>query len=157
MQTLAGRASSLKVALMRGVLSFEKKCKPSSRLISLFEILERIEPMAYTLALSPTLAVVHNMFHVSILWKYTSTPTHVIKHETLPFLDDLSYEKISIRIVASDVKSREELWNKEISLVKVQWGNHRDNEATWKSEEEDMRRFYPSSFKNSQLLGTKIL
>lgn len=67
MQTLAGRASSLKVVLMRRVLRFEKKGKPSSRLISLFEILERIEPMAYTLALSPTLAVVHNMFHVSIL------------------------------------------------------------------------------------------
>ena len=33
--------------------------------------------VAYRLALPSSLSTTHDVFHVSILWKYTSDPTHV--------------------------------------------------------------------------------
>ena len=70
----------LKVAPMREVLRFEKKGKLSPRFIGPFEILERVGAVAYIISLPPNLAAVHNVFHVSMLRKYTTDPTHVIEH-----------------------------------------------------------------------------
>jgi hypothetical protein len=42
-----------------------------------FEILERIGPVAYMLAL-PTSMTVHNVFHVSLLKRYIPNANHVI-------------------------------------------------------------------------------
>ena len=74
----------LKVASKRGVLRFGKKEKLSPRFIGPFEILERVGVVAYRIALPPNLAAVRNVFHVSMLQKYTPDYTHVIKHEMLP-------------------------------------------------------------------------
>ncbi|XP_022933045.1 uncharacterized protein LOC111439747 [Cucurbita moschata] len=127
---------------MRGVLRFGKKEKLSPRFIGPFEILERVGAVAYRIALSPNLAAVHNVFHVSMLRKYTPDPTHVIEHEMLPLREDLSYEEKPIRTLARDTRR---LCNKDIPLVKVSWGNHREEEATWEREE-DVRRAYPELF-----------
>ncbi|KAL0549347.1 hypothetical protein IC582_013828 [Cucumis melo] len=54
----------LKVAPMRGVLRFERRGKLSPRFVGPFEILERIGPVAYRLALPPSLSTVHDVFHV---------------------------------------------------------------------------------------------
>ena len=64
----------LKVALVRGVFQFGKRGKLSPHFIGPFEILERIGPVAYRLALPPALGVVHNVFHVSMLRKYVADP-----------------------------------------------------------------------------------
>ena len=72
--------------------------------------------MAYRIALPSILAAVYNMFHVSMLQKYTPNPTHITKHETLPLIEDLYYEEKSIRILFRDVK---QLHNKVNPLVKV--------------------------------------
>ena len=42
-----------------------------------FEILERVGPMAYGLALFPTVKV-HDVFHVSLLKRYVQDVDHVI-------------------------------------------------------------------------------
>ena len=60
--------------------------------------------MAYRLALPPTLVVVHKVFHVSMLRKYTPDLIHIIDHETLPLWEDLSYEEKLIGIKARDVR-----------------------------------------------------
>ncbi|TYK13576.1 pol protein [Cucumis melo var. makuwa] len=57
----------LKVASMKGVLRFEKKGKLSPRFVGPFEILERIGPVAYRLALPPSFFAMHDVFHVSML------------------------------------------------------------------------------------------
>ncbi|TYK16004.1 pol protein [Cucumis melo var. makuwa] len=57
----------LKVALMKTVLRFEKKGKLSPRFVGPFEILERIGPVAYHLALAPSFSAMHDVFHVSML------------------------------------------------------------------------------------------
>ncbi|XP_042415106.1 uncharacterized protein LOC122004253 [Zingiber officinale] len=73
----------LKVSPMKGVLRFGKKGKLSPRYIEPFEILDRIGARAYRMALPPNLSGVHNVFHVSMLRKYISNPSHVIGHESV--------------------------------------------------------------------------
>ena len=62
----------------RGVVRFGKRGKLSSRFIGPFEILERVGTVAYRLDLSPTMSSVHEVFHVSMLWRYTPDPAHVM-------------------------------------------------------------------------------
>ena len=62
----------------RGVIRFGKRGKLSPRYIRPFEVLERVGIVAYRLALPPILSSVHDLFHVSMLRKYTPDPTHVV-------------------------------------------------------------------------------
>ncbi|KAL0537620.1 hypothetical protein IC582_026603 [Cucumis melo] len=132
----------LKVAPMRGVLRFERRGKLSPRFVGPFEILERIGPVAYRLALPPSLSTVHDVFHVSMLWKYVPDPSHVVDYEPLEIDENLSYTEQPVEVLAREVKT---LRNKEIPLVKVLWRNHRVEEATWERED-DMRSRYPELF-----------
>ena len=68
----------LKVMPKRGVVRFDKRGKLSPRFIGPFEILERTDTVAYRLALPPSLSGVHEVFHVSMLQKYTQDPAHVV-------------------------------------------------------------------------------
>ena len=68
----------LKVMPKRGLVRFGKRGKLSSRYIGLFEILERVGTVAYRLALPPSLSSVHEVFHVSMLQKYTPYPAHIV-------------------------------------------------------------------------------
>ena len=99
-------------------------------------------PVAYRLALPPELEKIHNVFHVSMLRRYMSNPSHVVSLETIELKPDLTYEEELIEILAREVK---ELRNKRILLVKVLWRNHKTKEATWESEEV-MRHQYPQLF-----------
>ena len=69
---------SLKVIPKRGVVRFSKHEKLSPRFIGPFEILERVVTVVYKLALSPSTLGVHELFHVSMLQKYTPDPAHVV-------------------------------------------------------------------------------
>ena len=62
----------------RGVIRFGKQGKLSPRYIGPFEVLERVGPVAYLLALPPSLSSFHEVFHVFMLWKYTPDPTHIV-------------------------------------------------------------------------------
>ena len=74
----AGDHVFLKVMPKRGVVRFGKRGKLSSRFIRPFEIFERVGTVAYRLALSISLSSFHEVFHVSMLWKYTPDPTLVV-------------------------------------------------------------------------------
>ena len=73
----------LKVMLKRGVVRFGKRGKLAPRYIGPFEILERVGIVAYRLALPPSLSGVHEVFHVSMLQKYTPDPAHVVDWEDI--------------------------------------------------------------------------
>ena len=57
---------------------FGKRGKLSPRCIGPFEVLERIGTIAYQLALPPSMIGVHEVFHISMLRKYTPDPAHVV-------------------------------------------------------------------------------
>ncbi|XP_073061854.1 uncharacterized protein [Primulina eburnea] len=132
----------VKIAPLKGVMRFGKKGKLSPCYIEPFEILDRIGERANQLALPPDLDRVHNVFHVSMLRKYLSNPSHVLRHEALDLLPNLSYEEVPVQIIDRKFTV---LRNKEIIFVKVLWRNHEIEEATWETEEE-MRQRYPDLF-----------
>ena len=68
----------LKVMPKREVVRFDKHRKLSPRFIGPFEILERVGIVVYWLALPPSMSGVHEVFHLSMLRKYTPDPTHVV-------------------------------------------------------------------------------
>ena len=68
----------LKVMPKRGVVRFSKRGKLSPRFIGPFEILKMIGTVAYRLALPPSMSGVHEVFHVSMLQKYTPDPAHIV-------------------------------------------------------------------------------
>ena len=62
----------LKVSPWKKILRFRTKGKLSQGFISPYEILERVGLVAYYLALPLELAKLHDVFHVSMLWRYCS-------------------------------------------------------------------------------------
>ena len=132
----------LKIAPMKGVMRFGRKGKLSPRFIGPFEILKRVGKAAYQLALPPSLSGVHNVFHVSMLKKYVSNPSHMLQEAPVEIDEKLSYEERPVQILDRKAK---ELRNKTISLVKVLWRNHTIEEATWEREDE-MREKYQNLF-----------
>ena len=68
----------LKVMPKKGVVKFGKRGKLSPRFIGPFEILERVGIVAYRLALPPSMSGVHEVFHVSMLQRYTPDPAYVV-------------------------------------------------------------------------------
>ncbi|KAG8499075.1 hypothetical protein CXB51_005486 [Gossypium anomalum] len=82
----------LKVSLWKKVLRFGKKGKLSPCFIGPYEIIERIGPVAYRLALPPKLEKIHDVFHVSMLHRYRSDPSQVIVPTEVKIRPDMTYE-----------------------------------------------------------------
>ena len=91
----------LKVMPKRGVIRFGKRGKLSPRYIGPFEVLERVGTVAYRLVLLPSLSSVHEVFHVSMLRKYTPDPTHIVDWGELVFDADRTFEEGLVRIMDS--------------------------------------------------------
>ena len=71
----------LRISPWKGVLRFGKKGKVSPRYMGPYEIVERIEEVAYRLRLPPELAYFHDVFQVSMLRKYIENPSHVLRDQ----------------------------------------------------------------------------
>ncbi|KAJ8768807.1 hypothetical protein K2173_023711 [Erythroxylum novogranatense] len=142
MEYQVGDKVFLKVSPWRGVLRFGKKGKLSPRYIGPFEIIERIGPLAYRLALPSEMAQIHNVFHVSMLRRYRSDPTYVIPTQEIEVSNNLSYVEEPVKII--DYQNKQ-LRNRVIPMEKVLWKNHSSEEATWETEEL-MRSQYPYLF-----------
>jgi hypothetical protein len=133
----------LKVSPMKGVKRFGVKGKLSPRYIGPFLILEKCTKVAYKLELPPSLAGVHDIFHVSQLKKCLKTPVDVVLPEVAPLETDLTYLEYPIKIL--DQKSRVTR-RKMIKFYKIQCSNHTEEEATWESED-----FLPSRHPDFEL------
>ena len=85
----------------REVVRFGKRGKLSPRFIGPFEILERIGIVAYRLVLSPSMTGFHEVFHVSMLRKYTPDPAHVVDWGQIEVDTDGTFEEGPVCIVDS--------------------------------------------------------
>ncbi|KAL4340238.1 hypothetical protein GQ457_08G028370 [Hibiscus cannabinus] len=149
----------LKVSPWKKVMRFGRKGKLSPRYIGPYEIVERMGPVAYRLLLPPELERIHDVFHVSMLRKYRSDPSHVMPVEEIELNPDLSYDEEPIEILASNSKV---LRGRTIELVKVKWRHRGVEEVTWERKD-DMKDQYsylfpPGNFKGEiSLSGGEFL
>ena len=86
------------------------------RYIGPFEVLQRIGPVVYHLALPPASQGIHDVFHVSNLHRYTPDSNHIIPYEPLQLKENLTYIEEPVRII--DRMDRT-LRNRTIPYVKV--------------------------------------
>jgi hypothetical protein len=85
----------LKVSSMKGVKRFGVKEKLSPCYIGPFPILEKCGTVAYKLELPPSLAVVHDIFHISQLKKCLTAPVDVVLPEMAPLKNKFDISRAS--------------------------------------------------------------
>ena len=117
----------LRVRPRKSPIRYGKGSKLSPRFVGPFEILERVGPVAYRLALPPSLSRIHDVFHVSVLRKYIPDITHVLNWNALQVVDgQLMLDPVQI------VQQRElNLRGRKVEQVKVLWDHNDDTSATW--------------------------
>ena len=98
--------------------------------------------MAYWLVLPLSMTGIHEVFDVSMLRKYVSDPSHILKYQEVEITQNLKHVVHPIKILDQNEKV---LWNKSIQLVKVMWKGHAAEEAIWELESE-MGKNYPGLF-----------
>jgi hypothetical protein len=134
----------VKVTSTTGVGRAIKTRKLTPKFIGPYQILRRVGPVAYQIALPPFLSNIHNVLHVSQLRKYVPDPSHIIEPDAVPLRENLSYETSPIRIEDRRIK---QLRGKQISLVKVVW-DQATGDSTWELEDH-MKLQYPDLFRGT--------
>ena len=94
-------------------MRFGKKGKLALRYIGPFEIRSKVGEVAYRLVLPPELSRIHLVFHVSILRRYISDPSHILQSQAMKLSKDLTCEEYPISIVDRQVR---QLCTKEIPM-----------------------------------------
>ena len=83
------------------MVKFSKRGKLALRYIGPFEVLERVGTVAYRLALPPSLSDVHELFHGSMLRKYTPDSAHVVDRGEITVDTDGTFKEGPVRILDS--------------------------------------------------------
>ena len=128
----------------RGVVRFGKRRKLSPRFIGPFEILERVGTIACQLALPPSMSVVHEVFHVSMLRKYTPDPAHVVDWGEIEVDTNEIFDEGLVCIMDS---RKQVLRRKTVRRVRVLLQHCGVEESTWERED-TMRATYPLLFRD---------
>ena len=110
------------------MVGFGKLRKLSPRFIGPFEILERVGTVAYRLALPPSMSGVNEVFHVSMLRRYTPDPTHVVDWGEIEVDTDGTFEEGLVYIMDNQDQV---LRRKTVRLVRVLWQHRGLEESTW--------------------------
>nr|CAH68019.1 H0807C06-H0308C08.6 [Oryza sativa] len=89
----------LRVTPLRGVHRFQTKGKLASRFVGPFKIVSRRGEVAYQLELPPSMAGIHDVFHVSQLKKCLRVPTEEADPDRIELQEDLTYVEKPVRIL----------------------------------------------------------
>ncbi|XP_075473959.1 uncharacterized protein LOC142505019 [Primulina tabacum] len=125
-------------------MRFGHKGKLAPRYICPYVIVERIGTLSYRLDLPPSLSLIHNVFHVSMLRKDEPDLSHILNVEDVELDSSLSYVEHPVQILD---RKEKQLRSKTITLVLVQWSRHGREESTWELEAK-MRQEWPHLFEN---------
>ncbi|GJY17870.1 reverse transcriptase domain-containing protein [Tanacetum coccineum] len=120
----------LKVSPWKGVVRFGKL---APRFVGLFEIIEKVGPVAYRLYLPEELIGVHDTFHVSNLKKCLADPTLKVPLDEIRVDAKLNFVKEPVEILEREFKK---LKHSRIAIVKVRWNSKRGPEFTWEHEDQ---------------------
>ena len=143
----------LMVMPKRGVIRFGKRGKLSPRYIEPFKVLERVGIVAYWLELPLSLLSVHDVFHVSMLRKYTPNSNHIVDWCELVVDTFESFEEGPVRIM----DSRDQvLQRKTVRLVKMLWWHRGVEEVTWEHED-TMHTAYHFLFGNKGMFFSHLV
>ena len=137
----------------RGVARFGKHENLSPRFIGPFEILERVSTVEYRLALPPSMSGVHEVFHVSMLRRYTTDPAHVVDWGEIEVDTDGTFEEAPMCILDSQDQV---LRCKTMRLVRVLWQHHGVEESKWERED-TMRVTYPFLFRDEGTWFSRLI
>ena len=88
----------------RGVVRFGKRRNLLPKFIGPFEILERVGTVAYRLALPLNMSGVHEVFHVSMLRRYTPDPAHIVDWRQIEVDTDGTFEEGPVCIMDSVIR-----------------------------------------------------
>ncbi|KAK4709743.1 hypothetical protein R3W88_004256 [Solanum pinnatisectum] len=128
-------------------MRFGKKRKLSPRYVGPYQVFKRVGKVAYELNLPNELALIHPVFHVSMLKKCIGDPVSILPLEGLGVDESLYYEEVLVEILDRQVKR---LRNNEVASVKVLWRNHLVEGATWEAKADMMSR-YPHLFPSTPI------
>ena len=135
------------------MVRFGKRGKLSLRFIGPFEILERVGTVAYRLALPPSMSSVHEVFHVSMLRRYTLDPAHVVDWGEIEVDTDGTFEEGPVCIM----DSRDQVLRcKTVRLVRVLWQHCGVEESMWERED-TMRATYPFLFRDEGTWFSRLI
>ena len=143
----------LKVMPKRGVVRFGKRGKLSPRFIGPFDILERVGTVVYWLALPPSMSGVHEVFHVSMLRRYTLDLTHVLDWGKIEVDTDGTFEEGPVCIMDS---RNQVLRRKTVRLVRMLWRHRGVEESAWERED-TMRATYPFLFRDEGTWFSRLM
>src|ERR1051325_2957553 len=132
----------MRITPMTGIGRALKSKKLTPCFIGPYQVTKKVERVAYQIALLPSLANLHDVFHVSQLRKYIADPSHEIQVDDIQVRDNLTVEALPARIEDRKLK---QLRGKEIALVKVAWGGPAGGNVTWELESH-MKDSYPELF-----------
>ena len=135
------------------MVRFGKRGKLSPRFIGPFEILERVGTVAYRLALPPNISGVHEVFHISMLRRYTSDPAHVVDWGEIEVDTNGTFEEGPVCIMHSQ---NQVLQHKTMRLVRVLWRNREVEESTWERED-TTRATYPFLFRDEGTWFSRLI
>ena len=110
-------------------------------------MLEIVGTVVYRLALPPNLSIVHVVFHVSMLRKYTPDLTYVVDRGEIVVDLNGTFEEGPVRIMNS---WDQVLRGKTVRLVKVLWQHRGVGEATGELEDSTHTN-YPFLFEDEDM------
>ena len=132
---------------------YSKRGKLSPRFIGPFEILERVDTVAYWLALPPSMSGVYEVFHVSMLRRYSPDPIHVVDWGEIEVDTDETFEEGPVCIM----DSRDQVLRRNtVRLVRVLWQHRGVEESMWERED-TMRATYPFLFRNEGMWFSRLM
>ncbi|XP_010531783.1 PREDICTED: uncharacterized protein LOC104808002 [Tarenaya hassleriana] len=132
----------LRVQAIRGHARFGKTEKLKPRYIGPYPVIGKVGAVAYRVELPAELGNIHDVFYVSMLWKYMADPSHGLRPQEIEVTHNVHFHDEQLQIV--DYKTKQ-LRNKEISLVKVLWWSQGVSDMMWELEKE-MGDHYPHLF-----------
>ena len=137
----------------RGVVKFGKCGKLLPRFIGPFKIFKRVDTIAYQLALPPSMLGVHEVFHVSMIRRYTPDLAHVVDLGEIEVDTDETFEEGPVCIMDSQ---NQVLRHKTVGLVRVIWQHRGVEESTWERED-TMRATYPFLFRDKGTWFSRLI